>query len=133
MQHRELWPIKESAAAQTVQSKEVAPLRAPICEIEAHGSSAKTAVGSVHPARWPGYSLAGARRHLDDDARLVAELCWRRAREHFQGLNRINGNLVRKDLALLIRDRLAVYGKRVFRMVSHSVGEAVRVRSDARG
>ena len=51
---------------------------------------------------------ARPRRHNDYQAGLVAVFGGRRALDDFHGLDGIYGNLVRENLALLIRDRLAI-------------------------
>ena len=50
----------------------------------------------------------------NDHAGLVSVFRRRRAGDDFEGLDGIEGNLVRKDFALLVGDGLAVNGKRVF-------------------
>src|SRR5260370_25940417 len=113
VRHGELWRIQEPAGVQAVQRKEGPPLRYPISEVESRAGGAETAVGRGHVAHWRGYSQSRFRRNFDDQARLSAKLRWRRARDDLQRLNGVGGYLVGKYLALLIRDRLAVHGKRV--------------------
>src|SRR5207249_10387520 len=53
---------------------------------------------------------------------------WVASRNRFQRLNGIQGNLVREDLALLIRDGLAFNGERILGVISKPLEEAIRVR-----
>src|SRR5579864_2256834 len=70
VQHGDFWPIQESATVQAVHSDEVAPLLSPVGKIDPNVRGAKTAIACVHPPCWLGHSQAGARRYLDNDARL---------------------------------------------------------------
>ncbi len=78
-----------------------------------------------------GHALAGARCHVDHQASFVAVFGGWCAVDHFERLNRIDRNLVREDLALLVRDRLAVHRKRVLRVVAETVEKTVRIRGDS--
>ena len=48
-------------------------------------------------------------------------------------LNRLRRNLVGKDFALLIRNRLPVHGEGVFRVVAQTVEQSIRVGRNPRG
>ena len=72
-------------------------------------------------------ALAGARGGHNDQAGFAAVLGRRRAADDLDGLNRVGGNLVGEDLALLVGDRLAVHGKGVGGVIAQAVKEAVGV------
>ena len=79
-----------------------------------------------------GHALARARGHVDHDAGLVAIFGRRRARDDLHRLNRIQGNLVGEDLALLVGDGLAIDRERVLRVIAQSVEKAVGIGGDSR-
>ena len=103
----------------------------PYSRSKAPDARAKTAVVGAHASVRRGYAEARARGHLNHDAGLVAIFGRRRAVDHFERLDRVHGNLVREDFALLIGDGLAVDGERVFGVVAEAVEEAVRIGGDA--
>ena len=79
-----------------------------------------------------GHALARARGRDNHHAGLASVFRGRRARDHFHGLNRVEGNLVGEDFALLVGDRLAVDGERIFRVVAQAVKETVGIGGDSR-
>ena len=68
------------------------------------------------------------RRHFNHQARFSAIFCRWPAGNRFERLNRVQGNLVGKDLALLVCNGLAIHGKRILRVIAQSVKQSVRVR-----
>ncbi len=117
--------VEKPAAIQSAGGDEVSPLLSAVAEVDAEIGGAKTAVGSCNAALGRGHALAGARGDVDHYAGLLAEFRWRRAGNHFHRLNRIEGNLVGEDFALLVGDRLAIDRERVLRVVAQSMEEAV--------
>ena len=79
-----------------------------------------------------GHALSRAGGHVDHHTGFVSILGWRRSVDDFQGLNGVNRNLVGENLALLVRDRLAVHRERILRVVAQAVEKAVRIGRDAR-
>src|SRR5436309_16070390 len=101
--------IEEAPAAQSIRRDEVAPFLIAPRQIESRVRAPETAVRRVNaPSRFA-YPQARSRGHLDHQARLVPKLRRWRAGNHFQRLNRSGRNLVRENLAGLVRDRLAVH------------------------
>ena len=78
-----------------------------------------------------GHPLAGARGDVDDQTRLVAVLRRWRTGNHLHRLDRIQRNLVGKNLALLIGDGLAIDRERVLGVIAQAMKKAVRVGGDA--
>ena len=103
--------VEKPAAVQSVRRNEVSPLRAANGQPEASPDRAEAAVGRVDSALWLGHTEARLRRHLDDQARFAAVFGWGPSRDRFQRLNRVQRNLVREDLTLLIGNGLAVNGE----------------------
>src|SRR5882724_1694043 len=132
MDHGELGRVEKSAAVQAVGRNEVSPLLPAVAEVDPEIGGAKTSIGSRDAALRRGKALTRARGHIDYDARLLAEFRRRRAGNHFHRFDRIEGNLVGEDFALLVRDGLAVDGERVFRMVSQSVEQTIGIGGDSR-
>ena len=79
-----------------------------------------------------GYTLTRARGRYNYDAGLASIFRGRRAGDDFHRLDRVEGDLIRKDLALLVGDRLAIDGKRILRVIAESVKEAVGIGGDSR-
>src|SRR6202041_971328 len=128
----ELRTIEKSAAVQSVDGNEIAPVLAAIGKIEAGIGSAERAVGGDDAAVRSGDTLAGARGGLDDQAGLVSEFGGRGSGDNFQRLDRVNRQLIREHLALLVGDGLAVHRKRIFGVVAEPVEQTVGIRSDSR-
>ena len=120
--------VEKPAAVQSARSNEVSPLLAAEGQPETTTDRAKAAIGRVNRALRLGHSEARLRRHLNHQARFAAVFGWGASRNRFQRLNGIQGNLVREDLALLIRDGLAINGERILGVISKPVEEAIRVR-----
>src|ERR1700722_20961225 len=74
-----------------------------------------------------GDALTGASGDFDHQAGLVSKFSGRRPGYHLQRLNGIERNLVRKYFALLIGDRLAVHGKRVFSVIAEPVKKSIGI------
>ena len=130
--HDEFRRIEEAAGIQAVGGDEISPVLAAVAEVEAHIGVPKAAVFGGQAAVRRGHSLAGARGYVDDQACLAAVLGRRRAGNHLHRLDRIQRNLVGEDLALLIGDRLAIHGERVFGVIAQSVEEAVGIGGNPR-
>src|ERR1041385_5904360 len=127
MHHLKLWRIEKPARLQTARGCEVAPLLATESNVEPCCRRAKRSVRRSDTARWSGLPQARTCGYLYYQARFVAKFCRRRSGNHFQRLNRFHRNLIREDLALLIRDRLAIHGKRIFCVIPKSVEESVGI------
>src|SRR5215469_14223328 len=132
MHDRELRWIEKPSCVEYVHGNVVADIRASIGEIESAIRRSEAAVGSGYTSMRLFHSQSRARGHLDHDARLVAKFCWRSSGNNLERLNGIKRNLIGKDFALLIGDRLTVEGERVLRVVADSVEETVGIRGDAR-
>ena len=128
MHHLEFGWIEETAGIQRIRGDEIAPLRTAKPYVKATVRRAKAAVRGFHAAHRFCLAQAGTRRHLDDQTRLVTKFGGRSAGDDFQRLNRIDRDLIGKDFAGLIRNRLAIDRKRALRMVADGVNQAVRVR-----
>ena len=126
--------IEKAAAVQPVGRDEVSPLLASVAEVRIPTSGgAETAVGGRDADPWGVVmSLTRARGDVDDHAGLFAEFGRRRAGDDFHGLDRIERNLVGKDFALLVGDRLAIDGERVLRVIAHAVEETVGIGGNSR-
>src|SRR5438034_1855708 len=120
--------IEETSCFQPVRSDEIAPLRAPKRYVKGPVRRPETPVRGSHASNRLRLAQPGTRRYLDDQARLVAKFGGRGAGDYFQRLNRIDGDLIREDLAGLVRHRLAIDGKRAFRMIADGVNQSVRIR-----
>src|SRR5690348_2750465 len=71
--------IEETACIQAICGNEIAPLRTSKRHIEAHIIRTETSVRSSHASNRFRLSEPGTRRHLDNQAGLVAKFSWRRA------------------------------------------------------
>src|SRR2546428_4740911 len=125
MHYLEFRWIEKAPAVQSVRGNEIAPSVAPEGDCAARIRGAKRAVRSGHAARRPFLPKTGARRHLDNEARLIAILCGRGAGDDLHGLNRIHGNLVGENLALLVGDGLPVNRERIFRVITQSMEKTI--------
>ncbi len=130
--HRELRCIEKPPRLQPIRRDEVAPVLAAIRHIEGKIARAEAAIAERYASGRRGNALARARRRLDHQARLVAILRRWCAIDNLQRLHCRRRHLVRKHLALLVRNRLAIDAERVLRMIAQSVHQAVRVRRNAR-
>ena len=74
-----------------------------------------------------GDAQARARGHHDHQAGLAAIFRGRRAFDHFHRLHGVDRDLIRENLALLVRDRLAVDGERVRGVIAQAVEKTVGV------
>ena len=108
---RELRGIKKAAGVEAVGLNEIAPVLSSIRKIEAGRGRPKCAIGATDAASGLGDSLAGAGGGHDHQAGLAAILGRGRAADDLDGLNRVGGDLVAEDFALLVGDRLAINGK----------------------
>ena len=129
--HAELRRIEETAAVEPAHGDEVSPFFASVTEIEAASCRPKRAVRPGHASVRRRFAQARARGHVNYEARLVAVFGGRRAGNHFERLDRIERNLIREHLALLVGDRLAVHGKRILGVIAEAVEETVGIRGDA--
>ena len=80
-----------------------------------------------------GDSQARAGGHHHHQAGLAAILGGRRAFDDFHRLHGVDRELIGEDLALLVRNRLAVDGERVRGVIAESVKKAVGVGRNSRG
>src|SRR4029077_3601182 len=125
MDDSELRWVKKPATVQAIHRNEVPPILPSVSKIETtiYGPKAsirggKRAVGCSDP-------LPRTGRNIDHYARLFTKFGGRRARDHFQGCNRIQRNLVLEDLALLGGNRVRVAGERVLCVIAHAVKKTV--------
>ena len=133
MEGLELWGIEEAAGVKEVSGNKVPRFLFAHGQVEASIDRAEGAIGRIDAAGGPGCIETGARGDLDDHTGLVAELSRGCAADHFKRLHGIQRNLVTEDLALLVGDGLAVYGKRVLRVIAEAMKEAVGIGRHARG
>ena len=103
--------VQKAAALEAAGGDEVAPPVAAVREVEAAAASAEAAVGSVDFAMRLSDAQAGSRGHHDYQAGLVAVFGRRCAFDHFHRRHRIERNLIRENLALLVGDGLVVHRK----------------------
>src|SRR5580704_7734025 len=125
MHHRELWWIEEPAAVQSVGGDEVSPVLPAVSEIESEIGAAERAVGACDVPVRRGHALSGAGRDVDYDAGFVTEFSRRRSVDHLEGLDGVHRNLIGENLALLVRNWLAVERKRVLGVVAQAMEETV--------
>ena len=104
----------------------------PVGKIEAAVGAAKRAIRSRYIAVGRGYSQPRAGGHHDHQAGLAAILRGRRAFDDFHRLHGVDRELIREDLALLVRNRLAVDGERVRGVIAESVEKTVGVGRNSR-
>ena len=103
--------IKKAARAQAIGRDEVAPFGSTEGNVEAGIHGAKRAIRSREASRRLRHTQTRARRRLDHQAGLISKFRWRGTGNDFQRLDGIRGNLIRKDLALLVGDGLAIERK----------------------
>src|SRR5215470_16851109 len=125
MKYGEFRRIEEPSAVQPAQRNEISPLVAAVGHIESGCGRSEASEGAGYASCWLRDPESRTRSHLNDQARLVAELGGRRAGNHFQRLNRVRRNLVGKNFAGLICHHLPIYGKCSLRMVAKRVHVAV--------
>src|SRR6185437_16069423 len=106
--HLEFGWIEKTSAVEAADGNVVPSFVAAIGEIEAGVRAAKSSIRGEDTPVWLLHSHSGTSRHLDHHTGLVAEFGRRGSGNDFQGLNRIERNLIGKLLALLICDRLTV-------------------------
>src|SRR4029077_16101142 len=123
----ELRRIEEPSGVQTAGGNEIPPLLAAEGNVKPAVDRSERTVGSAHGSRGRGLPQAGTRGNFDPQAGLVSELCRWRARNDFQRLNGFHGNLVREDLALLVRDGLAVDRERVLRVIPKAMKQPIGI------
>ena len=132
VEHDELGRIQKPPGVQSADRDEVSPLRTSVTEIYRGGRCSKAAVGCCDTALGRGQALPRAGRHVDHHARLLSIFGRRRARDNLHGFDRIERDLVREDLALLVRNGLAIDHERVLRMITHPMKQPVRIRRNSR-
>ena len=89
VEHHKLGRIEKTAGIEPIQFEKVSPVFSPISDIETSRRRPEGSVGTGEAAGGLGNSLAGARRHLDHQARLASILRRRRTRDDFHRLNRV--------------------------------------------
>src|SRR5579859_7905413 len=109
MDRVKLWRVQESAGIQAIGRDEVAPFLAPVGELKTTGRGAKAAVRGRNCSRGLRCAETRPRGDLNHQAGFVAILRRWPARDDFERLNRIQRNLVREDLVLLVCDGLTVH------------------------
>src|SRR5207248_2249010 len=102
MHNRKFRRVKKSTRIQAPYGDKIPPLRPAITEIEADARGPETAVRSSDAALRGVHALAGPSDKVDHDTGLVAVFCGWGTGNHFQRLNGIQRDLIRKGLALLI-------------------------------
>src|ERR1019366_8906818 len=131
VEDRELWRIEKAPRVEAVSFDKIAPFLAAIGQIGCARRRSECAIRTADAAGRLGNSLTRARGGYNHEAGFVAVLGRRRARDDLNRLNQVRRQLVGKDLALLVGDRLAIDGKRVGGVIAEAVKEAVRVGCDA--
>ena len=124
--------IKEAAAVERVGCDEVAPVLAPVSEVEVHIRGSKTSVRCGHAASGGLDPLTGARGHVNHYAGLVAKLGGRGTRKDLHRFDGIKRNLVGEHFALLVSDGLAIDREGVLGVIAEAMGQAIGVGCDAR-
>src|SRR5580658_1081163 len=119
--------IQKAARVQAVGGDEVSPVVLAVRKIKAPVGSAEGAVRTRYVSVGSGNPEPRACGNHDHQTSLTAILRRGRAFKDFHRLDGVDRQLVGEDLALLIRNRLAVNGKRVRGVIAKSVKEAVRV------
>ena len=125
MEDLKLRGIKKAPSVESINLDEIPPLLAAPGQIKAGRRRPESAIRAAHTAGRLGYSLSGARSSHNHQAGLATILGRRRAADDFDRLNRVSGNLVGKDLALLVGNRLAIHGEGIGGVVAEAVEEAV--------
>src|ERR1700733_8109916 len=131
--HLKLGSVEKSTCVQTIRRNKIPPFLAAVGKVEAAVDRTKSAVGGRDIAVWLSYPEARSRRDVNHQAGLVSVFGRRRPFNHLHRLDRVGRYLIRKDIALLIRDRLAIQGKRVGCMIPEAVKQTVRISRNARG
>src|ERR1700730_3537224 len=121
----ELWRVEKAAAVQATHRNEVSPFLASITEVEPDVGCAETAIGSGDSTLRSGHALARTCGYVDDNARLLAVFRGWCTGDDLQRLDRIKGDLVGENFALLVSNRLTINRKRVLRVIAHSVEETI--------
>src|SRR4029077_16220365 len=101
MHHDKFRGIEKTPAVQPTRGNKVPPILAAVRKIEIHVARSEVTVGSRDAAVRRSHALPGLSRHIDDHASLVAILRGWRACDDLHRLDRIQRNLVGKNLALL--------------------------------
>src|ERR1700678_3015113 len=107
----ELGRIEKPAAVQSVKRDEISPFLASVGKVEAGTGGAKRPVRSRDGAMGSGNAETRPCGSDNHDAGLDTELGGRCPGNDFQRIDRIDRNLVGKNLALLIGDGLAINGE----------------------
>src|SRR6202042_2698831 len=128
----ELRGIKEASGIQPVDLNKIPPVLAAITQVNRSGCRPKRTEGRGDTSCRRRHALSGPRRHMDHQAGLFAELCRWRARDDFDRLHRVRRKLIRKYIALLVVNRLAINAKRVGSIITKSVEQAIRISRNAR-
>src|SRR5208283_351639 len=130
--HGKFLRVEKSSGIQPVHCDKVSPLRTTVGEIESSVHGTKRTVRRGDCSMWSGHTLPGARSNLNHQAGLIAKLGGRRTGYDFERLDGGGRNLVGKNLALLVRDRLTVNGEGVLRMITESVEKPVGIGGNSR-
>src|SRR3981081_3871235 len=132
VENLEFGRIKKASSVQSVYGNEISPLcaaKGDICRTR-HGAERTVRRGDV-AGRFR-LSETGPSRDLHYKARLIAVFRRRRAGDDLHGLNRIHGNLIRENLALLICDGLSVHRERILRVIPKAMEKSVGIRDNPR-
>ena len=126
--HRDFRAIQKPIGAHPIGGYEIAPRLSAIGQVEACAPIGERAIGRVNLAVRLGLAESGASSHHDHQAGLVPVFGRRRALDHFHRLHRIQRNLVRESLALLVGNLLSVHRKRVGRVIAEAVEHTIGIR-----
>ena len=131
VKNHKFWSVQKATGIQAIEFEEVSPGLGAVANIESSRCRAKCPVGRGKTPGGFGKTLPRSRGYLNHQACLIPVLRRWRAGNDLNRLNGIGGDLVGENLALLVGDRLAVYGKRVGGMIAKSMEKSVGIRCDA--
>ena len=123
--------IEKASAIQSAYGNKIAPFLAAIAKVKANVGRAEAAVGGGNVALGLGQALSRARGHVNHGAGLFTIFSGRRAGNHFERIHRVERNLVGKNLALLVGDRLFVHREGSLRVIAKRMEGSVGVGGDA--
>ena len=119
--------VEEASRVQTAGRNKVSPFLLPVGKIEAPGGSAESAVRGRDIPVGRSYSQARASGCHDDEAGFTAKIRRRRAFDDLHRLHGLHRQLIRENLALLVRNWLAVNGEGVRGVIAQPVEKTVGV------
>src|SRR5215469_1380807 len=102
MQDRELRWVEKATTVQPVRGDEVPPLLPAVRKVKTEVGATKAAIRRRYFPVWRGHALPRPGRHVDHDASLISILSGRSPGDNLHRLDRVEGDLIREHLALLV-------------------------------